>query len=123
MTYKVAHNTHVLRKLNGLVRILFIKQWSTQGNPRVMVTYLSIFSVQVRCRKHISEHPFNSTLRQGVCAESIKSSLKVFVLFVLHAHTVLPHFSCATSIHTIDGEKYSNVITVNSKASFFHVLS
>ena len=45
------------------------------------------------------------------------------MLFVLHVHTVLPRFSCATSVYTIDGEKYSNVITVNSKARFFHVLS
>ena len=28
----------------------------------------------------MSTHPFTTTLRQGVCAESIKSSLKVFVL-------------------------------------------
>ena len=87
------------------------------------VTYLSTFSVLIHCQFfYISNHTFNSTLRQGVCAES-QVIVGDFMLFVLHVHTVLPRFRCATSVHTIDGEENSNVITVNSKACLFHVLS
>ena len=74
---------------------------------------LHVVSVQVRCRKHISKHPFTSTLRQGVCAESkviiegvcaesIKSSLKslcylcyMYIQFY-HVLVVLPQFTQLT---------------------------
>ena len=76
-----------------------------------MCIVLLTFSVQIHCRKHISKIPFTSTLRRGVCVEP-QVSIEVFMLFVLHVRKGLPRFSCATSMHTIDGEKYSNVIIV-----------
>ena len=42
---------------------------------------------------------------------------------MLYVLKVLARFSCATSVYTIDGEKYSNVINVNNKARYVHVLS
>jgi len=125
-----------------------------------MSTYLLTFSVQIHCRKHISKHPFNSTLRQGVCVGSHKVFvrnltrylygisqgvcteshkvfvrnltrclcgisqgvcvesqviIRVFMLFMLHVHNVLPRFSCAQ----LREKGIVKGITVNNKARCF----
>ena len=42
---------------------------------------------------------------------------------MLYVLKVLARFSCATSVYTIDGEKYSNVINVYNLARYVHVFS